>query len=43
MITPKELRKDTIEEFGAGYHITSIRRILHRLNMSARTGRRVYV
>ena len=35
--TPKKLRDDVRKEARVSYHITSVRRILHRLGMSAKT------
>lgn len=43
IITPMQLREDVRKKYGVKYHITSARRIMHRLGMSAKTVRRVHV
>ena len=40
--TPRKLREDIHKMFGTRYHITSVRRILHELGMSAKTAQRVH-
>ncbi len=41
--TPKILHEDIHKKYGIKYHMTSVRRILQRCNMSAKTPRRVHV
>ena len=43
IITPKRLKSDIQTSLGIKYHITSVRRIMNRIGLSAKTVRRVHV
>ena len=42
-ITPKRLMHNIRERLGIRYHITSVRRIMHRMGLTTKTVRRVHV
>ncbi len=43
IITPKKLKCIIQKKFRVNYHITNIRRILHKLDMSAKTVKRIHI
>ncbi len=43
IITPKRLKSDIQKRFKVKYHITSIRKIMHKLGMSAKTAQRIHI